>query len=116
MRLCNPLPLNDRVLVELAQLQHRDGPVFRRPKHTRQGEIMMVPYKRRGDGGGVIKTAWAGTCGRAGMAERMKYIGTDGKTKARWKPQYRPHDCRHTWATWFYAETRNVKALMELGG
>ena len=29
---------------------------------------------------------------------------------------FRPHDCRHTFATWFYAETRDLAALMELGG
>ena len=28
----------------------------------------------------------------------------------------RLHDCRHTWATWLYSETRDLRLLMELGG
>ncbi len=29
---------------------------------------------------------------------------------------FRPHDCRHTWATWLYSETRDLRLLMDLGG
>ncbi len=109
-------PLNDRVFVELAKLPHRDGAVFRRPSWTRGGKMEHVPYERRCDGGGPIKTAWIGALKRAGLADKVTYIGRhDGKKKIRWKPRYRPHDCRHTWATWFYAANRDVAALMALG-
>ena len=56
------------------------------------------PYLRRRDGGGQVKTAFKGACRRAGIAD------------------FTPHDCRHTWASWFYAETPDIRALMELGG
>ena len=84
------VPLNERVLVELANLDHRDGAVFRRPDGA--------PYARRRDCGGPVKTAFKGACRRAGIAD------------------FTPHDCRHTWASWFYAATRDLGALMELGG
>jgi len=48
--------------------------------------------------GGHIKTAFRGACRRAGIED------------------FTPHDCRHTWATWTYAETRDLRALMQLGG
>ena len=84
------VPLNERVLIELANLDHRDGAVFRRPDGA--------PYGRKVNEGGQIKTAFKGACRRAGISN------------------FSPHDCRHTWASWFYAETRDLRALMELGG
>lgn len=84
------VPLNERVFVELANLDHRDGAVFRRPDGA--------PYARRHDCGGPVKTAFKGACRRAGIEN------------------FTPHDCRHTWASWFYAATRDLGALMELGG
>ncbi len=84
------VPLNERVLIELANLPHCEGAVFRRP----DGQ----PYARKADGGGQIKTAFKGACRRAGISD------------------FTPHDCRHTWASWFYAETRDLVALMNLGG
>ncbi len=29
---------------------------------------------------------------------------------------FRVHDCRHTWATWHYAEHHDPRELQELGG
>jgi integrase len=29
---------------------------------------------------------------------------------------FRVHDCRHTWATWHYAEHHDLIALQKLGG
>ena len=84
------VPLNERVFVELANLDHRDGAVFRRPDGA--------PYARRRDSGGPVKTAFQGACRRAGIED------------------FTPHDCRHTWASWFYGATRDLGALMELGG
>lgn len=84
------VPLHSRVVAELANLPHRDGAVFRRP----DGQ----PYERKADGGGQIKTAFKGACRRAGIKD------------------FRPHDCRHTWASWHYQLHRDLAALMALGG
>ncbi len=84
------VPLHLRAFEALANLPHREGTVFRRPDGG--------PYKRREYGGGQIKTAFRAACRRAGIEN------------------FRPHDCRHTWATWLYSETRDLRALMELGG
>lgn len=85
------VPLHTRVVTVLANLKHRDGAVFRRPDGK--------PYKRPKKGnGGQLDTAFSGACRRAKIDD------------------FTPHDCRHTWATWFYAKTRDLRALMELGG
>ena len=89
------VPLHDRVVVALANLPHRSSKVFRRPDG--------LPYerpKRESDtsAGSRIKTAFAGACKRAGIAD------------------FSPHGCRHTWATWHYAANRDISALMRLGG
>lgn len=84
------VPLHSRLVAVLANLQHRDGAVFRRPNGQ--------PYARKREGGGQIKTAFKGACRRAGISD------------------FHPHDCRHTWATWHYQENRDLIQLMELGG
>lgn len=84
------VPLHPRLVVALSALPHREGAVFRRP----DGE----PYVRKTDGGGQIKTGFNAACRRAGITD------------------FSPHDCRHTWASWTYAATRNLTALMQLGG
>lgn len=107
------VPLCQRAVVALANIDHRMGRVFRRP----DGE----PYadKERLEGG-QIKTAWRTACRRADLV--VPVLDEHGKPKldARKrpvvKPTVTPHDCRHTWATWLYAESRNLRLLMELGG
>lgn len=84
------VPLSDKVSAALAALPHRVGPVFVRDDGK--------PYKRREDGGGLIKTAFKSACRRAGITD------------------FHPHDCRHTWATWHYAANRDLAALQRLGG
>jgi integrase len=89
------VPLHDRAFFALANLPHREGEVFRRPDDA--------PYERpkRDDdtsAGSRIKKAFRGACRRAGIED------------------FRVHDLRHTWATWFYQETRDLNALMALGG
>lgn len=92
------VPLHPRVVAALANLPRRNTPeVFRRPDG--------LPYERpKADNlndtsaGTRIKTAFKAACRRADLAN------------------FRPHDCRHTWATWFYAATRDLLALKELGG
>ena len=89
--------------------------MFRRP--ARKGKKVGPAYARRIGGGGQISTAWLGACRRAGFAELVKVArGKDGRARKVYKATITPHDCRHTWATWFYAETRDLRALMELGG
>ncbi|TNB46451.1 site-specific integrase [Martelella lutilitoris] len=84
------VPLHPRVLSALANLEYRDGPVFRRPDGR--------PYEVKEESGGQIKTAFKGACRRAGISD------------------FTPHDCRHTWATWHYAANRDLIALQKLGG
>lgn len=84
------VPLHERVVAVLDKLKHREGHVFRRPDGR--------PYSEKEDGGGQIKTAFRGACRRAGI------------------PNFSPHDCRHTWATWHYAANRDLVGLMKLGG
>lgn len=88
------MPLHPRVVAELTNLPHRDGKVFRRPDG--------LPYEYHGDdeekAGGQIKTAFRGACRRASIND------------------FRPHDCRHTWATWHYAANRDLIGLKYLGG
>ena len=84
------VPLHSRAFEALANLPHRDGAVFRCPNFR--------PYVRRLDSGGQIRTAFKAACRRAGIND------------------FRPHDCRHTWATWLYSETRDLRLLMDLGG
>jgi integrase len=84
------VPLHSRVILALEAFPYRDGFVFRRA----DGQ----PYARKADGGGQIKTGFRGACKRAGIVN------------------FRPHDCRHTWATWHYSANRDLVALMELGG
>jgi integrase len=84
------VPLHPRVVAELANLPGREGAVFRRPDGA--------PCASRDHAGGQIKRAFATACRRAGIES------------------FRPHDCRHTWATWLYASTRDLAGLMRLGG
>jgi integrase len=89
------VPLHRDLVTELANLPHRDGEVFRRPD--------AKPYARpRGDddlsAGSKIKTAFCGAVKRADLTN------------------FRPHDCRHTWATWHFAKHHDLIALQNLGG
>lgn len=95
------VPLPPRAVAALANLPwDRHGFVFRRPagKIRKAGRIWLPYESRNGEGGGQIKTAWAGMCKRAKITD------------------FTPHDCRHTWATWHYKANRDIAALMTLGG
>lgn len=69
-----------------------DGPLFRRW----DGE----PFVERENEGGQI---------RSRFSRAVKKIGLDSNL-------YTPHVCRHTWATWFYSQTRDVLKLKAEGG
>jgi integrase len=107
------VPLHGRAFEALANLpmakEGRRGRVFRRPDGK--------PYAPKDDGGGQIKTAFSAACRRAGLAVITRYRTLpNGKRKPVWKASATPHDLRHTWATWLYAECRDLRVLMELGG
>ncbi len=90
----------------------RRGMVFR----SDDGE----PYTLRDGQGGQIKTGWATACRRAGLVEAA--LNPDGTPAldADGEPvlvsRFTPHACRHSWATWFYALSRNLLLLKDEGG
>lgn len=89
------VPLHPRAVAALANLDGREGFVFRRP----DGKPYSLPRGADDTSAGTrIKTAFKAACRRAGIAD------------------FHPHDCRHTWATWHYAKNRDLGALMRLGG
>lgn len=83
--------LTPAAMVALAGMPHREGAVFR----TDNGE----PYSDKDrDRGGRIKTAWATACRRAQVHNA------------------KPHDLRHTWATYLYALTKDPMLVKHEGG
>jgi integrase len=79
-------------LVSIAALPQRTGGVFLSDRNT--------PYvDRGGEYGGQIKTAWRGAIRRSGL-----------------NPEFSPHTCRHTWASWHYAIHRDLLRLKVEGG
>lgn len=97
----------------LAALPHRDGRVFRRD----DGE----PYtdRERLDGG-QIKTAFHTACRNAQLMRTAvndagePKLDDDGNVIR--VPSLTPHDLRHTWATWFYAISKDLLLLKSEGG
>jgi integrase len=89
------VPLHQRVVAALENLEGRTGEVFRRP----DGKPYSRPKSADDTSAGTrIKTAFKATCRRAGIVD------------------FHPHDCRHTWATWHYQLNRDIGGLMKLGG
>lgn len=84
--------LPPRVVAALANLAHREGPVFL----WQVGKRQQAYGDRRRMGGGQIKRAWQGALRRAGLSE------------------IRPHDLRHTWASWYLAIHTGGDALLRL--
>lgn len=68
------------------------GPVFRR--------LDGYPFRSGKDNGGQIKKPFT---------RAVEAIGLDAS-------RYTPHVCRHSWATWFYAQTKDVRRLQDEGG
>ncbi|MFZ5715800.1 MAG: tyrosine-type recombinase/integrase [Bradyrhizobium sp.] len=116
------VPLHPDLVAILANLPHREGCVFRKqgrlirpvgfmPRHSNSGEPIVPEYElgepyapldpddpRDVSAGSRIKKGFKAACERAKI------------------PDFHPHDCRHTWATWHYQENRDLNMLMELGG
>lgn len=68
------------------------GPLFRR--------LDGYPFRFGRDNGGQIAKPFRRAVKAAGLDEE----------------RYTPHVCRHSWATWFYAQTRDVLRLQNEGG
>jgi integrase len=85
-----------RATEALAGLSRREGAIFRWEDQSGR----LHPYVDRGRRcGGQIRTAWSGAIKRADL-----------------DPRLRPHDARHTWASWHYALHRDLLALKIAGG
>ena len=67
------------------------GAIFTTPKGR--------PYKIRESGGGQMQASF-----------------NRARDKAELGPDVTPHTLRHTWATWYYAQTKDFGGLMDFGG
>ena len=87
-----PVTLCPRAVAALAGVAGRASFVFR----TQTG----LPHSvKKIQGGGQIKTAWAHAAGKAKVTKPVT-----------------PHSCRHTWASWRYAEHKDLMRLKVEGG
>ena len=84
-----------RIVATLANLPGRNGPVFRHRKgaaYRKTNDSKTVPF------GGQVRYAWKTAATAAGI-----------------KAGITPHHARHTWASWDYAEHRDLLALKTKG-
>jgi integrase len=89
------IALHRDLVAELANLPHRDGEVFRRP----DGKPYERPKSLDDTSAGTrIKNAFNAACRRADIEN------------------FRVHDCRHTWASWHYAQHKDLVMLKRQGG
>jgi integrase len=114
------------VRAALAALPHREGRVFRPVYAVRKARDATGQQWRMGEqyrdsgrqGGGQIKTAWAAACQRAGLPGTWReWEGkSSSRVQRRFAPRLRPHDLRHTAASWHYSVHRDLLALQAFGG
>ncbi|MDK9720977.1 MAG: site-specific integrase [Rhodospirillales bacterium] len=96
--------LPSAVVASLSALKNKSGHVFRR----HDGK----PYAdRERMEGGQIKKGWLTACKKANIGS----VESRGE-KLVFVPSATPHDLRHTWASWFYALTRDLLLLKDEGG
>jgi integrase len=86
--------LPPRIIAALANLPHRQGPVFL----WQVGKRQRAYADRQRMAGGQIKSGWKSALRRAGLESVT------------------PHDLRHTWASWHYAVHRDLLLLKAEGG
>ncbi len=86
--------LQPRVVAALSQLPNigESGPLFRR--------FDGKPFAEKKGRGGQVRTAFA---------RAVESAGGDPENIT-------PHVCRHSWATWFYSQTKDTLRLKEEGG
>jgi integrase len=114
------------VRAALAAVPHREGRVFRPVYPVRKRRHQVGQQWRQGEsyrdsdrnGGGQIKTAWAVACQRAKLpGEWREWVAKKtGRKHRRFAPALRPHDLRHTAASWHYAVHRDLIRLQAFGG
>lgn len=92
------IPAKARAMMETRKIPER-GPVFLTPKGK--------PY--------VIQEHSGGNFRNGIIAARLR-VNADESNPHEIGPDVTPHTLRHTWATWFYAQTRDFGALLDLGG
>lgn len=103
--------LPEAAMIALANLPDRTGHVFRR----QDGQ----PYAdRERQSGGQISTAWRTACERAGLVTGIDPGATlpanrlhGPRSTLSYRLGLSPHDLRHTWATWFYAASKDLLLL-----
>jgi integrase len=86
----------------LSAISHREGHVFLVPAIiNKNGETIIKAHpfhNNERQAGGQIKTGWASACKRAGITG------------------FRPHDLRHTWASWQYCLHKDLMKVRDDGG
>jgi len=102
--------LTPSAIASLSALPHRKGRVFLRPG-IGKGKPMEPYADTEGLMGGQIKTAWNGACRRAGLGS---WEGEEDER--RFRSAFTPHDLRDSWATWFYAVSKDPLLLRDEGG
>ncbi len=76
-----------------------------------EGKHEMFVFTYEGVPVGSVKTAWGKALKRAGLGTWEK----KGKGKV-FKPNFKWHDLRHTWATWHVQSGTPLEVLQKLGG
>ena len=107
-----PVALPPRVVAALGAIDGRDGRVFRNTAGGRYRDTREL------EGGGQIREPWARLCAAAGLPGEWVEVRRVDRANAsrRFRPAHTPHACRHTWASWHYAEHRDVLLLKAEGG
>lgn len=114
--------LPPRVIVDLANLQHRVGAVFRQPVEPdpKDPDKLGEPYPVRDEANTPIRWPLRQLCHALGLVEWAAAgparEGHDGAyTPVRWSGWVTAHVLRHTWASWMMAATRDPLRLKHLG-
>jgi integrase len=101
------LELSDRALTLVKQMAaHKNGSPYLFPG--------SAPERRRSHRG-YIKWAWMQICKSAGLAEKYMVPGKK-RELSRWRPLYRTHDLRHTFASHLASSGESLMTIGKLVG